>query len=372
MNYQNNIYNKYFKLKPACRRYFIVILGSLFVSSCTHIGPGTVPQDRFDYNQAVSDSWKEQTLLNIVKIRYSDMPLFMDVASIVSGYTLESSINLGGNIVENNTLPNTLSLGAAGKYTDRPTITYAPITGDNFNKKFMTPIPPSGVLFMLQAGWPAEIILPLTLKAINGLYSQKAVGMNKRAPDDNFYRVIHLVDMLQDAGAIGMRVLSDKSEKQTTLVVVRRNNMPADVVAAEDELTTLLGLQREAKEYTVVFGEISKSDTEFAMLTRSLLSMMVEMAGQIDVPVHHITEGRTLASLIDTSNPGNVRRLINIHSSKEEPGDAFVSVRYKDYWYWISDRDFQSKRIFAYLMILFSLTESGGKEGLPLVTIPAG
>ena len=63
---------------------------------------------------------------------------------------------------------------------------------------------------------------------------------------------------------------------------------------------------------------------------------------------------------------------MRVHHSKEKPDYAFTAVRYRDYWYWVDDRDFKSKRTFAFLMILFSLTETGGKEGLPLVTIPAG
>lgn len=354
------------------RKYLILITSSLLLAACSHIGPNTVPRDRFDYNTAVSDSWKEQTLLNIVKVRYADMPLFMEVASIVSGYTLESSVNLGGTLVDSDVVPDTLSLGAAGKYTDRPTITYAPITGAQFNKNFMTPVPPHAVLFLLQAGWPAEIVLPLTLEAVNGLRAPKTAGAGQRTADAEYFRVIELLDMLQSSSAIGMRVISDEDGKKTTIMVIRRRNVSPDILAAEDELVKLLGMRRGAKEYTVTFGEVAKNDTELAMLTRSMLSMMVELAGQITVPEQHVVEGRTVSSLIKIDAPDDGRRLVSIQHSEEKPEDAFIAVRYKDYWYWIDDRDFQSKRIFAYLMILFSLTESGGKEGLPLVTIPAG
>lgn len=81
-------------------------------------------------------------------MRYTDMPLFIEVASVVSGYTLEGSVNLGGTVSSEGAVSGDfLSLGTAGKYTDRPTITYAPITGAKFNANVMTPIPPQAVLY---------------------------------------------------------------------------------------------------------------------------------------------------------------------------------------------------------------------------------
>ena len=355
------------------KRVLIAALVSVFVSACATVGPGAVHRDRFDYNAAVSDSWKEQTLLNIVKLRYADMPLFMEVASIVSGYSLESSVNLAGTIVEGSP-PGSLSLGAAGKYTDRPTITYAPITGTQFNKNFMTPVPPSAVLFMLQAGWPADIVLPITLEAINGLRARKSAGAGQRTGDAGYYRVIELFGQIQRSAAMGMRVVSDDKEDVTTVVVIRRTNVPEEVIAAGDELADLLGMRRGAQEYSAVYAEVAKDETEMAMLTRSMLSIMIELAGQVDVPPAHVTEGRTVPSLVgpDSSAGSGKRRIIDIRHSTDKPGDAFTAVKYHDYWFWIDDRDFNSKRTLAYLMLLFSLTESGGKEGLPLVTIPAG
>jgi hypothetical protein len=47
-------------------------------------------------------------------------------------------------------------------------------------------------------------------------------------------------------------------------------------------------------------------------------------------------------------------------------------VRYRDYWFWIDDRDVPSKQMLTFMMIVFSLLEKGDKEGAPIVTIPAG
>jgi hypothetical protein len=356
----------------------LVVLTGFLVAGCTPIGPKSLPRDRFDYNQAISDSWKEQTLLNIVKLRYADMPLFVEVASIVSGYTLESSVNLGAKVFDGGSAAefgttNSATIGGSGKYTDRPTITYAPITGSNFNKTFMTPIPPSAVMFMLQAGWPAELVLPITVEAINGQRAQRSVGLRERSGDENFYRIVELFGVLQVGGAMGMRVTRKDSVQDSTVIVIRRENVTAEINAAADEFAGLLGIRRNATEYTISFGEVARSDTELAMLTRSTLAIMVELSGQVRAPAAHVEEGRTNPSLDDRDSADtDQRRLIDIHSGVERPADGFVAVKYREHWFWIDDRDFKSKRVFAYLMLLFSLTESGGKEGLPLVTIPAG
>ncbi len=355
-------------------RFFLVSIAIVTMTSCTQIGPNTVPRDRLDYNTAISNSWKQQTLLNIVKLRYADMPLFVEVASIVSGYTLESSVSLGAAVGLDTSAPgDIMNLGAAGKFTDRPTITYAPITGSKFNQSFMTPIPPKLLLFMMQSGWPAEMIFPVTIDAINGLRSVKAVGKHTRLGDSEFYRVIELLQELQSSGMTNMRVVKEEGKKELTIFVFSREEMPQKTKDSFSELNALLRLDPGADSFNVVYGLIPKSQQEIAIQTRSMLQIMIALATLIDVPEAHILEGSTMPKIYSSVQDKNrFGEVIKIHSSPTPPETPFVSVHYRDYWFWIDENDFMSKRTFTFLMILFSLTESGGDKGLPLVTIPAG
>ena len=344
------------------------------LTGCTNFGPQTVTRDRFDYNKAIADSWKEQTLLNIVKLRYADMPLFVEVASVVSGYTFEGSVNLGGTVKSGDAITGDfLNLGTSGKYTDRPTITYAPITGAKFNESFMTPIPPEVILFLLESGWPPEVVFPIVVEAINGLRSHKAIGEQARTGDPGYYRAISLIEKIQASGYAHLRVVKGDEEKKTTVIMLYREAAPPEITEALAELDKLLGLRSHSQELKVSYGVIPETDQELAILSRSMLQIMIALSLEIDVPPEHIEEGMTIPSrIVHPAKGANAGKLINIHTSPDKPENSFVAVEYEDFWYWIEKRDFYSKRVFTFLMILFSLTESGGKQGLPLVTIPAG
>ena len=57
---------------------------SLGLNACSaRMGPKSIPADRFDYADALTRSWKEETLLNMVKLRYVDPPLFLSVQQVV-------------------------------------------------------------------------------------------------------------------------------------------------------------------------------------------------------------------------------------------------------------------------------------------------
>jgi hypothetical protein len=75
------------------------------------------------------------------------------------------------------------------------------------------------------------------------------------------------------------------------------------------------------------------------LVSRSTLQVMADFASTIDVP----------------------------------PADAYVAVRYRGMQFWIDDRDLRSKSSMSFLMLIFSLAETGALPGTaaPVVTVPA-
>ena len=65
------------------------------------------------------------------------------------------------------------------------------------------------------------------------------------------------------------------------------------------------------------------------------------------------------------------RPFVRIQSSASPPANGYTAVRYRKTWYWIDDDDLASKRVFSFLMIFFSLAETGVTQQAPVLTVPA-
>jgi hypothetical protein len=351
--------------------YRASLLALFCLTACSSIGPSTVPRDRFDYSSAVADSWKQQTLLNIVKLRYADSPVFLDVGQIVSGYTFQGT--LSGNYGQNYPFgaPGNLTnygVGVQGTYIDRPTITYTPMTGQQYMKGLVTPIAPSSVLFLLQAGYAADFVLLMTVESINGLNNRSAVPARMNGGDAEFFQVVNLIREVQRSGEIGMRVEVDKARKETTLLTFHRRPLTDELKAQRAEIGRLLRLDPSLGEYQVSYGMSAAGGSTIDMTTRSLLQIMGDLAGTVDIPKAHLDDGSVYPVLppIEGAEP-----LMHVHSGTERPKDTFAAVQYQGYWFWIDRADLASKRTFSFLMGIFNFAETGKAENLPLVTIPA-
>jgi hypothetical protein len=340
-------------------------------TGCHSIGPGTVATDRFDYSTAIADSWKQQTLLNIVKLRYVDLPVFVDVSSVVAGYSLQTGVSAGGTLSTETAIQgNFLNGSGQAVYTDRPTITYTPLTGQKFLRGLVTPIEPKNIFFMLQSGYAADFVLALTVESLNGLHNRSATAGVVREADPEFVRVLQLLREVQVAGAVGMRVQENKDKTSTTVMFFRRDNLPPEILDKLAEIRRLLKLPEAQPQFNLVYSPVAGDAGELGVGSRSMLQIMAAMASYTDVPEADLKEGRALPSTPSTNNVEN-NAPVRVKCSKSRPADAFAAVHYRGQWFWVDDRDWRTKRAFTAIMFLFTMAENNGDERLPLITIPA-
>jgi hypothetical protein len=357
------------KPKSICAALSLAL--TLALTGCSHLGPKPVAVDRFDYGSAIADSWKQQTLLNIVKLRYLDLPVFVDVASIVSGYSMQTGVSINGTLSSQNAMQGNFgALGGQAIYTDRPTITYVPMTGEKFLRGLMTPIDPKNIFFMLQSGYPADFILGLTVESLNGVRNRAAAADSVREADPEFVRALELMREVQAAGALGMRVEEDKAKGQTAVLFFRRDDLPAEIVAKAVEVRRLLKLPAEGQKFALTYSPVRGAEGELAVNSRSMLQIMSAFSSYLDVPEAHLKSHLTPAALASAATEDR-QQSVRIHSGKEKPANAFAAVHYRDHWFWIDDGDWRTKRALTAVMFFFTLAETGDPGKLPLITIPA-
>jgi len=128
-----------------------------------------------------------------------------------------------------------------------------------------------------------------------------------------------------------------------------------------------MGMPVTATDTEVVYGRTPEPG-QVAMVTRSVLGVMSQIAIQISVPADDITRHRTLPTV---GNVGMERRpVVVVHCGHTKPPVTFTSARYGDNTFWIEDDDFDSKLAFTVLQVLLALSRSSGGPG-PLVSVPA-
>jgi len=183
--------------------------------------------------------------------------------------------------------------------------------------------------------------------------------------------VRELLREIQLSGAVRLYVKEDASKQQTSILGLRTNSIPPEIQAASAELRRLLHLNPEATEFKLVSAPLPSSDTEVAVMTRSIIGVLQNMAAEVEVPSEHLAQHRAVPGVEAGRTLPGVVPMSRIHSAKNKPDDAFVSIYYRNTWFWIDDGDLLSKRAFAQLMQLFTMADTGTRENLPVVTIPS-
>jgi hypothetical protein len=344
----------------------LVLLG---LASCASIGPATVRRDRLDYADALAEAAKREVLLNIVKLRYADVPSLVTVSQLVAGYTLEGRVDLRSDFFRQDfDFSNDVNFGIGGTFSDRPTVTYTPIKGDDFARVMLTPIPPSELFAMLAAGSPADAVLGLGVQSINGRRNWSADPRAAGGFDRSFDQILGLLERLRVDGLLGFR-FDVQPTGRTAYMLLDPESDTLDPRAAR--LLDLLGLDPALRSFPIRFGFGDGQPRELRIYTRSLIDILSILGAQIEVPQDDIVEGRTYQTRV-TGADLEALPIVAVRSSAFRPYGSFVAVEYRDTWFQIDDDDYRSKRVFSVLMLILNLVEKIGGEQLPVITIPTG
>ncbi len=99
------------------------------------MGPAAVRSSRLKYNEAVRVTNDEQLLTNIVRLRYADSPVFIDLPNITSQFELAAG---GSDPGPSGSQTNFGIAGITGR--DSPTLSYHPRQGREISKTLLNPL----------------------------------------------------------------------------------------------------------------------------------------------------------------------------------------------------------------------------------------
>lgn len=400
---------------------------ALLLAGCT-FGPRAIERTHGPYAAAIQKVDEEQFLLNIIRLRYSESPLSLDVTSIASQYELDVSaearpfFSTEGNSGVFPSFSAILPFGGL-RTSNRPTISLAPSDDAAAVRQFLMPITAETLMMLGQSGWPVSSILRIWVDRLNGVPNLEIPGRpegESSADSARFMQVCQLMQAAQDLELLSVHAkehiveLSSplKSEAVTASAIVdaarngfeylrsdncetwtlvrRQKSLVLSVnPAGQDspelaEIRQILNLAPEIEEYQLVEAggvpDPARSRTEpsttLRIAPRSSARAMIYLSNGVDVPEEHLLQGvaRTAAgrdALVATDG------LFQIRSCKghrfRPPACAYASVWYRDHWYYIDDRDQTSKATLLLMLQLRRLDFQRQPAGAaPLLTIPVG
>src|SRR5713101_3297961 len=185
------------------------IVVSVLIAGCSTFGPSALQESRLRYNEVVKTTTEEQLLLNIVRLRYTDTPSSLAVSAIAAQFETAKTFQLtpffvasGAELAKSYAavLPQ---LGIAG--ADRPTFSLTPLDDQEFTRKFFTPLPLDGLIYLAKTTWPIATVFRLYLENLNWVpNAETASGPTpKSAPTfEEFRRGVVALQTLQDRGQI--------------------------------------------------------------------------------------------------------------------------------------------------------------------------
>ena len=350
-------------------------LSTLLLAGCLGMqaGPKAVSTARFDYSEAVNVSWRQQLVLNLVRLRYRDSLMFLDLNSIVAQYSLDRSAGAGAGVklIDGGANEGSAALSISGTISEKPVFTFVPLQGEAFTQRFLSPFDPATLVLLSGSGWSIERLLLSCVQEMNGI--RNAVPAGGPTPDyvpeyETFHRAAFLLRKLQVAG-----LLVVEADQEGKVFITIRRSPDGSFSAENDEVRRILTLQEDREAYPTRHARGARTPLEIASVGRSLVGTMYFLSQGVEAPEEDERKGRVTVTRTAAGERFDWSRivgpLLRIRSSEKTPADAYVAVPYRGHWFWVADDDLNSKTTLSLLGMLVSL-KSGNQTGAsPLLTV---
>jgi len=359
-------------------RFILLTAIALCVAGCVQLGPELVKAGRNDYNIILQQTEDEEAILNLVRVRYGDRPLFLDVTNVSTSFTWTQGASGQGTLFDqrgNDFQRNNLGVRGELEYTERPTITYTPLGGKDFVRSVLTPADLDTLVLLSNSGWSIERLLRLMANSMNGLpNAPSASGPTPADPPvyGDFSLAAGLMRQLQKKGALRLGYQEHKGIKTPVVTIARKANDWQQT----RELRKLLGLDPQKDAYILDSkGNLPRADT-IGLELRSLLGTFFFVSHGVEVPAYDSKKGHATMTSDENGKPFDwslvVGDLVNIHSRTEQPDTdtARVAIKYRGSWFYIDDSDSSTKYTFLLLEQLAALLGGKVEKAGPLLTLP--
>ena len=270
----------------------------LLSSGCTNLGPSRLQASRNDYNIAIQQTGDEQLLLNLVRLKYRDRPLFLEVSSVSSQFTFQTGFSASGSFPVGS---DTYGLGGLATFAEKPTITFTPLQGEKFVQRLLAPIGLDTILLLAHSGWRIDRVLRLCVQRLNGV--KNAPSASGPTPSQEpvykeFVRASKLLRVLQFQDDLHVGYEADENKKSPVLYL----SPSASNSETVGDLLQILKLNPGLNRYRITADITAGNSGTLAIGTRSLLGVMFYLSQAVEVPDVHKEAGKV--TLTKTASGG--------------------------------------------------------------------
>jgi hypothetical protein len=338
-----------------------------------------------DYNLAVQRSNNEEMLLNLIRIKYFEQPLFLQVGSVASSFSFGITGGSGSTVPDqrdfSRSIYSTYTPNISSNYTDSPTVTYTPYQGQAYAQQVLAEMDFDRFLILYRSGWDIEFLMRVLVSRfglIDHSYDTR-IGHNPES-HARFLETVKIISDMDDEGNIDFNIVSSGKEKRNILVMTMRFT----TANAADELGRLIGVlftpistergNLIAQAWLAPVKEIELAEdiehgrrmTMIPFRLRGGLRAMDVLAQGAEVP----------QTLLKSKKGFDLRKqfmdICDIRVASDKPTGAYVATKYGDDWYFISDDDSHSKEAFQLMLNIFALQSADPPKNTPILTLPVG